>query len=205
MAHPLITIRWDLDPLITYFSDQVYRQVPFATSVALNDVAFKARKALADDLDDRFTSRNTWTVKGLRVNKSHKTRLIAEVGTLREYMVKHVEGGKRPGKQKLQAVPLEVRTPETKALGAKSTWPGSMLRKKRSRLVPLSRGRALVLTKRSKKAPYVAQWILVPQVTIRQDWPLGDIVRDVVKRYWQEAMRRAWEKAMKPPSNLRKR
>lgn len=207
MSEPLVKVVWDLEPLIIYFSDQAYRQIPFATSVALNDVAFKARKALKEDMETRFVQRNTWTVRGLRVNKSHKTRLFAEVGSLRPYMETHVEGGLRPAYSGagVQAVPLEVRKPKTKALGAKSKWPGSMLRKKRSRLVPLSRGRALVLTKRTKKAPYVAQWILVPKVKIeKRSWPLGLIVMSTVNKHWDRAMRKAWERALKPPRKLRR-
>lgn len=205
MASLKIKVVWDLDPLITYFSEKAVRQIPFATAVALNDVAFKSRKALVEDLEKRYVKRNTWTVRGMRVVKARKTKLFADVGSLRPYMKLHVEGGERTSQHSHQAVPLAVRTPETKPLGAKSKWPGTMLRRKTSQQVPLGKGRFLVLTRRSKKAEPVAQWLLVPRVRIKPTWPLGKIVEVTVSRHWEAAMARAWEWAMKPPPKLRRR
>lgn len=72
------------------------KAIPFAARAALNDIAFEARKEWAErQLPQAFTLRNTWTAKGLRVEKA-QGRTIANmqsrVGSLREYMLPREEG-----------------------------------------------------------------------------------------------------------------
>eukprot|EP01042_Synura_sphagnicola_P028124 gene28124-36292_t len=55
------------------------RQIPFATSVALNRTAFLVRDAELQNLKDVLESPTPFTLKGLRVEKSTKRSLEAIV------------------------------------------------------------------------------------------------------------------------------
>lgn len=70
------------------------RQIPFAMSVALNDVAWKARDALRGSLPAHFTLRNAFTLSGITVEKGTKATLDAKVGELdtRWWMASQVVG-----------------------------------------------------------------------------------------------------------------
>lgn len=68
-------------------------QVPFAASKALNDVAFKARKHIQDELlPNSLTLRNRHTQRGIRVRKATKNTLQAEVGSIDYYSERQVVG-----------------------------------------------------------------------------------------------------------------
>lgn len=78
------------------------RQVPFALSVALNEVAWKARDALRATLPAHLTLRNAFTLSGITVEKGTKATLEAKVGELenRWWMASQALGeeGRRPPK-----------------------------------------------------------------------------------------------------------
>lgn len=58
------------------------RQIPFALSVAINDVAWKAREALRGTLPAHLTLRNAFALSGITVEKGTKATLDAKVGEL---------------------------------------------------------------------------------------------------------------------------
>lgn len=72
-------------------------QVPFAMSVALNNTAEKARQAVRAEMPRVFDRPTPWVLNSLRVMRSTKANLVAEVGYKEENtMVKpHVFGGQR--------------------------------------------------------------------------------------------------------------
>ena len=76
----------------------VAKQIPFATSVAINNTAFDVRKAEQEAIGSAFDNPLAWTKRAPRVEKSNKRRLIARVyldeSTL-DVLAHHVEGGPR--------------------------------------------------------------------------------------------------------------
>ena len=77
------------------------RQIPFATSLALNDAAFALRKEIVErTYPDSFTVRNKRFAGAMfRVGKASKRNLTATVSDVlgRDYMAMQAEGGiKRP-------------------------------------------------------------------------------------------------------------
>jgi len=77
------------------------RQIPFATSLALNDAAFAVRKEIVErTYPDSFTVRNKRFAGAMfRVGKASKRNLTATVSDVlgRDYMTMQAEGGiKRP-------------------------------------------------------------------------------------------------------------
>lgn len=112
------------------------KQVRFAASRALNDSAFAARAALVRETRDRFTLRSTYTERGYRVGRATRRRLEARVGTIRDYLVDQVRGGRRRDK----AIPgRHVRkTPAQRV--TRRRWPRPLLNKPRHFLAD-ARGR----------------------------------------------------------------
>lgn len=77
-------------------------QIPFATALALTDVAFKAQREVKTELAASMQLRNRFSASGIQVNPAEKGRLEdmqAEVGIeeRRSYLIDHVLAGKRQG------------------------------------------------------------------------------------------------------------
>lgn len=72
------------------------RGIAYATRQALNDGAFAARRHAVEDLDERFTVRNTWTARTINVQKTTSLvigRQKAFTGSTQEYMARQQFGG----------------------------------------------------------------------------------------------------------------
>lgn len=106
------------------------RQVPFATSQALNKTAFGVRERIVKDTyPDAFDVRNRrFPAVAFRVDKANKRKLVARVYDRlgRDYLARHAEGGiKRPRDGGSLAVPV----------GVKRTSSGAVRRQQRPRRV----------------------------------------------------------------------
>ena len=99
----------------------------FAASRALNDSAFAARQAHVDEVERLFTIRRKWTLTGFKVKRSTKTRMVARVGTIRQYLVDHVRGGTRRHK----AIPTRALRKSKKKVIGRARWPGKLRSKPR--------------------------------------------------------------------------
>ena len=98
------------------------KQIPFATSVALNQTAFDVRTSL-QRLLPRFIDKPTKaTVKSVQVQKSTKRNLVATVGFVgkgfrttkwntspADIMDKHITGGTRMPTKRAIAVPVSLK------------------------------------------------------------------------------------------------
>jgi len=86
------------------------KQIPFATSKAINKTAFQTRRQLQKDMDTTFRKGAAgFTKKGVFVKPSHKTNLVANVYILKEqakYLEKQVFGGVR---RESFAIPIPFR------------------------------------------------------------------------------------------------
>lgn len=86
------------------------KQIPFATSKTINDVAFQARKALMAQSKKKLDRPTPFTVKGFQVVKSKKTSLTATVfiePKRAKYMSFQVEGGVRTPNNIAIPIPIE--------------------------------------------------------------------------------------------------
>ena len=114
-----IDIRSDIKELTKSLNRIQRKQIPFATSKALNNTAFDVRKSLQDGLDIHLDRVTSYTKRGVQVKKSTKKNLVAKVGfrsktfgkgqgkiTQAEYMKRQIKGGTRFPKG--QAIPVPV-------------------------------------------------------------------------------------------------
>ena len=114
-----IDIRSDIKELTRSLNRIQRKQIPFATSKALNATAFDVRKTLQDALDIHLDNPTSYTKRGVQVEKSTKRNLVAKVGfrsrkfgkgqgkiTQAEYMKRQIKGGTRFPQG--QAIPVPV-------------------------------------------------------------------------------------------------
>lgn len=83
------------------------RQVPFAAAKALTKTAQQAQMKVREGLPQRFTIRNSFVEKGIRIKPARKRNLEAVVYSKDDFMALHETGGvKRPRGQHL-ALPTD--------------------------------------------------------------------------------------------------
>lgn len=106
------SVQSDIDKTIKQVGRFYAKQVPFATSVALNETATEVRakeqRAIVQDLDNPTPQ----TVKGIRMFRSSKRKLTAGVFIIPhidKFMRYQIHGGTRPPRSKTEAVPVQVR------------------------------------------------------------------------------------------------
>ena len=75
-----ISVKSDVKQLTKSLTRIQRKQIPFATSKALNNVAFDVRRSLQDGLETHLDRPTPYTKRGVQVEKSTKKKLIAEVG-----------------------------------------------------------------------------------------------------------------------------
>lgn len=95
------------------------KQVPFATSIALNNTAFACQKQVKAEMGRVFDAPTPFTINSIYVKKSKKTNLVAKVyvrdsaskGTPpSKYLKAEVEGGKRHFKRSEKALQMRGMT-----------------------------------------------------------------------------------------------
>lgn len=84
----------------TLFVATIKNQLPFATSQAINNVAFNMRKDLGQQTTKSFTNPTKFTQSAFRYTRSTKANLVAEVyaDPSRRFFPTQIEGGTRRGK-----------------------------------------------------------------------------------------------------------
>lgn len=74
-----ISVKMDIKAATKGLSNLQKRQIPFATSQALNDTAFQARTDAMAGMDKHLEKPTPWTKRGIRVGKSTKAKLVSSV------------------------------------------------------------------------------------------------------------------------------
>ena len=105
-----INIKADTKAINKRLTSLEKKQIPFATSKAINKTAFQTRRQLQKDMDTTFRKGAAgFTKKGVFVKPSHKTNLVANVYILKEqakYLERQVFGGVR---RESFAIPIPFR------------------------------------------------------------------------------------------------
>ena len=105
-----INIKADTKAINKSLTSLQKKQIPFATSKAINKTAFQTRRQLQKDMDTTFRKGATaFTKRGVLVKKSHKTNLVGNVYIDKEqskYIEKQVFGGIR---SESYAIPIPFR------------------------------------------------------------------------------------------------
>ena len=119
----MLSVQSDTKQLTSYLKGVQKKQIPFATMVALNDVAFDARSFVQKSLPRRFDRPTKGLISSVQVVKSKKKNLTATVGfaglgfrtskwmeSPAQIMSRHIKGGTRfPKKGGSLRIPSDVK------------------------------------------------------------------------------------------------
>lgn len=95
------------------------RQLPFATALALTRTAQDVQAEIRRQLPQRFTLRNSWVEKGIRIERATKSKLEARVYSRDDFMRLQETGGtKTPRAGRSLAIPEDVRSSPTQVVRA---------------------------------------------------------------------------------------
>lgn len=166
------------------------KQIPFATSTALNKTAVEAQESIQAAIPHIFNSRKKWWGKnqrtGIRVRFAKKDRLIAKVYTTAYFARIQEDGGiKAPKQGKHIAVP----TDDTPRRMRKS----NALRQADSRV--FKAGSSIYMRKSKKKI--VRLYSLTPQATIKKRFGFVVMAEKVVMRRFEKLFHNQLEYALR--------
>jgi hypothetical protein len=193
------------------------KQVKFAASVALNNVAFKARSNLIDEYKKSFTVRNTNLPKAVTVKKATKEKLTAEVSFPKDWMyINTVGGDKKSEKSKVLMVPIkggdlkDYRTSSGKI--KQGQRPAGLLKyhnahpeKKRQNvanpkafLMESQKTGQTLIARRNKDNRKQMDWLYVgvPVANVKKKWDFNAIVQKTADRNLSKEFEKEFQKAM---------
>lgn len=192
----------DLDKL-TRFLAESRGQMPYATSRALNTLAFDVRDKVRGSMPRSFTIRRQWVVNQLQVKqRATKGQLEAVVGTSdsAKFLAKHEEGGTRPALGRFIAIPTRaVKRTKTDQI-RKSDRPASLGSK--ATVVDYNGNKWLALNKSRKWAQGSASktrllYLLKPKTQIDERLQLHEQGQFLIKTNASRVLKEAVEYSLK--------
>lgn len=191
------TIDLPIPEMTLALRDLERKQLPFASSLALNWTLGDARDALIDELPRRFTIRNNWLERGIRIKRSNKRRLEGRVFTVDEILRLQIEGGIKAGHGHAIALPRGVRR-NPRGIIRRANRPRSLRRKPRHFVQELRGGDRGIYRRRTKKRyPIEFLWRLESgSVRIDSRFDFAGIVTRTARKVWSRNFGRAFGKAL---------
>lgn len=193
------------------------KQTKFAASVALNNVAFKARNELMREYPKSFTVRNKNLPKAVAVKKATKEKLEAEVSFPKDWMYLNTVGGeKKPENSKsLAFAGSEIDNGGRLSSGKikQSQKPGQLLKyadahpnrtkggkggKKPRAFKTVGKHGYQVIGIRENSGSRDVKWLysLQDEAKIEKKWDFGGIVKDLAEKELPKEFEKQFKKAM---------
>lgn len=178
-----IRVLSDVERAIKGHSDLATSQVPFALARALTRTAKDGQGDVRAELPQRFTLRNTWVDRGIRIKPATKALPIAEVGSLEPFMERQETGGIRtPRSHRRIAVPTANVRRGGRGMIAKSQRPAG-LRGKPGVFLMKSKGGAGIVRRHGKaRLPLQFLYWLKAGVTIKPRFGFKGTTGNTVSR-----------------------
>jgi len=107
-----ISITSDIDRAIKNLSKVQHKQIPFAASQTLNDLAIDSQKALKAQAVKKLDRPTKQTLNAFKVKRSSKNNLVSEVFIVDwawKYLKYQIQGGIRRASNKQIGVPVNAR------------------------------------------------------------------------------------------------
>lgn len=172
------------------------RQIPFATSLAINWTTRDAQQAIRAELGRAFTIRNKFLAGGIRTGRATKRSLEGRVFTLDQTLADHIEGTTRKGR--ITTPPRHAPRPNARGIYRKRALPAAQLKLKRTFAATLRTGQRAVFRRKGKtRYPIELLWWLGEnQAQIDPDFDFAGIgIRTFLQR-WKPNFGRALAKAI---------
>lgn len=178
----------------------INKQIPFATSRALNGVTFDTQKYIREvELPRRFILRNRFTQRSIRVKLSRKTDLKSEVYSDAYYLEGQTAGKVRTPKGDAFAVPISKQWKNKRKRIPKRIRPDVIMGGTKGFIGKTKSGEPAIVmrTKRKRKPTLVTMYSLQPSVRIRKRMDLDGIVNAVVPARYPVQFERELTNALK--------
>ena len=168
------------------------RQALFAIALALTRTAQDVQKEVRAQLPTRFTLRNGWTARNIRIEPASKSSLEATISAP-NYMRKQETGEREIARKRYLAAPGPA---VGNRIAPPSMRPAQVMRSKRTFVLETKSGKVGIAQRNGRKRlPLRILWWLTPMQDYQERFEFGDTGRDVVeKRFairFDEAFRNA--------------
>lgn len=190
----ILTLTHDTHKAIVWLTDIQKKQIPFATSLALNKTGQAIDAAMAANSAKKFILRNTWTEKGWQMNPSNKRNLNMEVGSVRQYMERQEEGGTFTANGKSFALPKAVR-PDVSKIVRRTKFPSKLLAKK-GYFIKRTRYGTAALFKANKDKSLTMMFALERQIKIKPNLDFDKTANALAIKLYPIEFDRAFEMAL---------
>ena len=185
-------------------------QLPYATSIALNDTAFQVRKELVD-----HTYKKAFNMKNPRfasfvtnVKKAKKNDLTASVGNLKskvfDYLVLHSEGGIKKPRGRHLAIPSRDLKEKYPGKIPKSQRPKNIMKKKggftfktKKQGIPIIAYRKVKRGKKGKSGDIEIKYILVEMGKIDKELMFYEDAKKVIDKNYTKNFIQAFTRAIR--------
>jgi hypothetical protein len=194
-----ITVKDNIKEVTRFLNDVQKKQVPYASSRALNDTAVDGQNSVVAAIPTTFQNRKKWWLKqqptGIKVKFSKKTDLRARVHTSAYFAEIQEKGGtKTPKSSKNLAVPTgKVPKKYRTSHGAKEMLNAN------KKVFRTPKG----VFRRSGKKNITLLWSFTPSARVPRRFGFIQIVEKVVKRRFSQHFKTRIDQAIasaKPPS-----
>jgi len=178
-----ITTHTNLDQFISHLTDLEKKQIPFATSRALNDVAKQMQAKVIDKTEANFDNRKKWyragSPIGIKVHRSTKQDLTAGIYTKAHFGALQEDGGIKSATQShnlaipLQDIPKKYRNNKPGLSGARRAM---QEKGKRGAFIAIGKSGKLGMYRRKTKKRYPLKLLfrLQPSAKIQKRWGFKD-------------------------------
>jgi len=183
------------------------QQVPFATALALTWTAADAQAAVRDALPGKFTIRNTWVDKGIRILPAHKAswpNMSARIYSRDDFMARQEFGGVKVPRGHDLAIPMPemlARVGGKRGIIRKRNRPKAILNTRRKGIKPfvatMPDGTHGIFVRRNhERLPIDMLYALVPRAPVKPRWDFEPTVREQVQRQFERHFGRALARAL---------
>lgn len=185
-----------------WLTDVQKKQVPYATSRAINDVAVDGQNSIVKHITGTFKNIKKWWLKqqptGVKVKFSNKKNLHARIFTDVYFGTRQQDGGiKKPKQGKNLAIPLPAVPRKYR------TSSGAKRMMEADKKVFSVKGGHIYKRKGKKQYPIQLLWIRAPQSKTLPALKFDVIIEKVVKRRFEQHFKKRLDQALataKPPS-----
>lgn len=122
----MINIQVDSSKVSRYLMDVASKQMPYAMARALTKTAQDIQADILRLLPSRFTLRNQWVTKGVRITAARKTKLEASIFTKDNFMELQEKGGTKKPRSANLAVPTSNARRNKRDIITKANRPRSL-------------------------------------------------------------------------------
>ena len=200
MADITLTVKVDMARSLRDLDAFKRRQIPFATSRALNEIGRIARAAQTQGMFERFEVRRAPRMRtAVRMKASSKTRLETVLTIRDPHLVQHEEGGvRKPGDVQSAIVQAVAPAQRRRRIIRGSNRPKVILkRSKRAFVATMKSGKTGVFRRRGKKRyPIDLVFAFEKSVKLEPALEFEKTVLRVVERDWDRVFGREFGRAI---------